>query len=249
MSPSSNHGPCTEALFTDQARYLMERLRSYSTQELATIMGLSPRLASETEVVYKTWGLDKEKAGPALFAYAGAVYNGIDALTLPSHAITRAKESLRIVSGLYGLLRPTDEIFPYRLEMALTLPGNTHGGPEHHDTLSLQQFWARQLKGLFAKGETVVNLCSSEYTRVFDFRGLRVITPRFEDFIGGKYKVVSYHAKRARGMFARHLLLHTVTGTDEELHESCIRFHGDSYCYEPALSSPESPLYRPMPTA
>ena len=141
---------------------------------------------------------------PSLFTFNGDVYNGIDAFTLDDNKITKAQRSLRILSGLYGVLKPLDLIQAYRLEMGTKITID--------DSKNLYEFWKNkvtaQLQSELEAGELVVNLASKEYFGVIDTKALetQVVSPKFKDFKNGKLKIISFFAKKARGMMSRHLI-------------------------------------------
>jgi cytoplasmic iron level regulating protein YaaA (DUF328/UPF0246 family) len=196
--------------FLDQSQLLVERLRELSPLELGQLMGISDQLAALNATRYAQWALPFScaNAKQAVLAFNGDVYEGLDAATLAPADLDFAQGHLRILSGLYGLLRPLDLIAPYRLEMGSALPN-----PRGKD---LYAFWGERivdaLNGalLEVKATALINLASQEY-----FKSIRsgrlalpVIEPVFEDWSAGqgKYKVVSFYAKRARGLMARFVL-------------------------------------------
>lgn len=197
----------TRPRFISQSSELVELLRQYDTPQLAKLMGISDSLASLNVERYAKWSkkFTKTNSRPAIFAFRGDSYIGLDADTLSAKDLAYTQDHLRILSGLYGLLRPLDLIQPYRLEMSTRLV-NPAGN-------NLYRFWADQLtdainKDLKDKNEIVVNLASTDYYKAVDLRKLNaeVISPTFMDRQGDAYKVVGLFAKKARGMMARWII-------------------------------------------
>jgi hypothetical protein len=192
----------TRPRFSAEAAELNAALRALDQDDLARQMDLGQELAGRTRADIALWGEPDRPAGPALFAFTGLVFQHLDAATLRPEAITHAQAHLRILSGLYGLLRPRDRIEAYRLEMGCKVapPG----------ARNLVAYWRPRLTAALdrelANDEVVLNLASQEYLRAVDVRALRgrVITPVFkEPGRGGKLRVVTVHAKQARGAMAR----------------------------------------------
>ena len=188
----------------EHAGALIDVLRRYSAGELAELMDLSDPLAALNVARYATWSRDPEDARQAIMAFNGDVYHGFDARSLKLKALTYAQRHVRILSGLYGVLRPFDLIHPHRLEM-----GSRLATAQAQD---LYGFWGDTVTdtingALEANGaDVLVNLASGEYFKSVRPKRLNVpvISPVFEDWKGGKYKIISFHAKRARGMMARY---------------------------------------------
>lgn len=198
--------PC----FLDQSQLLIDRLRQLSPLELGQLMGISDQLAALNASRYAQWALpfSPANAKQAVLAFNGDVYAGLDAATLSAAALQFAQHHLRILSGLYGLLRPLDLIQAYRLEMGTALTN-----PRGKD---LYAFWDARIVDqlnsalLEVKAKALINLASQEYFKSIKSGRLAVpvIEPVFEDWSAGqaKYKVISFYAKRARGLMARHLI-------------------------------------------
>jgi hypothetical protein len=186
-----------------EARTLVGLLRGLGLGELGSLMAMSDDLAALTAGRYQAWKppFTPANARPAALAYSGEAYQGLDAWSLDEGDLAFAQDSLRIVSGLYGLLRPLDLIQPYRLEMGARL-ANKRGK-------DLYAFWRKPLTQALAKdlakSGPLVNLASGEFFKALDTEALpgNILTPVFEDLQKGTYKVVSFHAKRARGLMAR----------------------------------------------
>lgn len=202
----------TQPRFLDQSAELMAELRKKTPAQLGSIMKISDKIAHLNAERNATWStpFDKDNARAALFAFMGDVYTGLNAYQLSSHSIKHAQQSLRILSGLYGLLRPLDLIQPYRLEMGTRL-ANSHGA-------DLYAFWREQLteainKDLRAgKHETLLNLASNEYFLALNRKKVdaNIVTPNFLDEKNGKFKVISFYAKKARGMMVAWALDHGI---------------------------------------
>ena len=192
--------------FVPQSAALIELLRDYDPPRLAKLMDLSAALASLNVARYASWSenFNKENSRPAIFAFRGDVYLGLDAGSMSESLLEYAQDHLRILSGLYGLLRPLDLIQPYRLEMGTQL-----ANPAGKD---LYAYWGSQIAEAInadmGKREIVVNLASQQYFNVVDRTVLRaeVINPVFMDRQGDSYKVIGFFAKKARGLMARWIL-------------------------------------------
>ncbi|MFN3713178.1 MAG: peroxide stress protein YaaA [Alcanivoracaceae bacterium] len=191
-----------------QSETLNRILRELSADDLGNLMKISPAIAELNVARNQAWHYDAAAAGTraALFAFRGDVYTGLQAERLDHGALQGAQQRLRILSGLYGLLRPFDLMQPYRLEMGTAL-----GNPQGRD---LYAFWGDTITHLLkqdmdkAKVNILINLASQEYFRAVRPAqlGARIITPVFEDEKNGKYKVVSFYAKKARGLMAAWIL-------------------------------------------
>ena len=192
----------TQPDFLEQSQELIEILRDYSPQRLSELMGISDKLAALNAARYAEWHtpFTAQNAKPAIQAFQGDVYVGLEADTFTDDENAFAQQHLRILSGLYGLLRPLDLIQPYRLEMGTRL--------ENPAGKDLYAFWKETLtaeldRAVAASGSPVlINLASNEYFKAIDARRLeaRVITPVFKDEKNGKLKIISFYAKKARGL-------------------------------------------------
>lgn len=200
--------PASQPLFSDQSQLLVDRLRQFSSADLAALMGISDSLAALNAARYAEWKLPfaAGKARQAALAFNGDVYEGLDAKSLSENDLEFAQSHVRILSGLYGVLRPLDLIVPYRLEMGIRLEN-----PRGKD---LYTFWGERINEAVntalreVKAAAMINLASVEYFKSVKPKKLAVpvIHPVFEDWSGGKYKVVSFYAKRARGLMARYAI-------------------------------------------
>ncbi len=206
----------TEPAFQKEAQRLAGHARQLTLGKLKSLMDLSDDLAKLNRDRFRDFAEtpDAEQTRPAIHAFAGDTYIGLDAASMDTETLARAQERLRILSGLYGLLKPLDAIQPYRLEMGSRL--KTRRGT------NLYQFWGDEIaKSLNTEGEalgtdTLVNCASQEYFGAVDLNALklRVITPQFFELKSGQPKIVSFFAKKARGAMARFILENRVTTVD-----------------------------------
>ena len=208
----------SQPAFLDQSALLIERLREFSPDQIGELMDLSDKLSSLNVGRYASWTTDTAEGRQAIMAFNGDVYEGLDAASLNATQLNYAQSRIRILSGLYGVLRPLDRMQPYRLEMGTSL-ANPRGknlyafwGDTVTQALNLQ---LRQLSR--QKADTLVNLASEEYFKVVRPQVLdaSIVTPVFEDWKNGKYKIISFYAKRARGMMARYAALNKITNAEK----------------------------------
>jgi cytoplasmic iron level regulating protein YaaA (DUF328/UPF0246 family) len=233
--------PHTLPQFLPQSAELIELLRPKSPQQIAELMDLSDALAALNVARYETWSpkFTATNSKQAVLAFNGDVYDGLDAKSLSPAALDWAQQHVCILSGLYGMLRPLDRMQPYRLEMGTAL-ANPKGK-------NLYAFWGTQiaehLNQRLAKdtAPVIVNLASQEYFKALDLKTLkaRVIECVFEDYKGGQYKIISFFAKRARGLMARYATLNQVNHPD-----GLRAFDLDGYAYEAEASSPDRLVFR-----
>lgn len=199
----------TEPQFIAESAQLIETLRPYSPVQLSELMRLSDKLAALNVARYAEWqpSFSFDNAKQAVLAFNGDVYEGLNATSLKTPDLEFAQKHLRILSGLYGLLRPLDLMQPYRLEMGTRLP-NIKGK-------DLYGFWGTQITEALnvdiaqRKARALINLASEEYFKSVKPKLLLVpvITPVFEEYKNGKYKIISFYAKRARGLMTRYAIL------------------------------------------
>lgn len=202
--------------FLDDSAQLIDVLRKYSPDDIAGLMKLSPKLAELNVQRYSDWQLPfpDGQAKAAVLAFKGDVYTGLDAESLSEKDLDYAQGHLRILSGLYGLLRPLDQILPYRLEMGTRLD-NERGK-------DLYAFWGDKITDVInrftreAGITTVVNLASNEYFKSVKKNQLEaaLITPVFKDEKNGKYKIISFYAKKARGMMAAYQIANRIENAE-----------------------------------
>ena len=231
----------TQPLFGAQSQALIDVLRQKSPQDIASLMSLSDKLAALNVARYQTWQAKAPatRSKPAALMFNGDVYDGLDAKTLDSAGLTWAQEHLCILSGLYGVLRPLDALQPYRLEMGTKLANP--GGKD------LYQFWGTQIAEYLnqrlaqAAEPVLVNLASEEYFKAVDKRALqaRVVNCVFEDFKGDRYKIISFFAKRARGLMARWAIDQRVQRV-----EDLQGFDAQGYCFDVQASEGDRWVFR-----
>jgi len=225
--------------FLDRSSQLIDVLRGYSPQDLSGLMDLSDNLSVLNVGRYASWTADHAEGRQAIMAFNGDVYAGLDARSLKPKQLAYAQQSVRILSGLYGVLRPLDKIHPHRLEMGTRL--STAAGKD------LYAFWGETvtgaLNGAIAANDAkvLVNLASEEYFKSVKPKLLTVpvITPVFEDWKNGKYKIISFFAKRARGLMARYA---AVKGITDPL--KLKRFDVDGYKFDKRDSDETTWIFR-----
>ncbi len=230
----------TQPEMLDDAAELIEQLRALSPQEVGSLMKLSDPLASLNFGRYADWHrpFTPDNARQAIFAFRGDVYVGLDADSLAEDDLAWAQDHLRILSGLYGLLRPLDLMQPYRLEMGTRFA--------NHRGRNLYQFWGdtltRRLNALLAEqaSPVLVNLASDEYFKSVQVKQLSVpvVSPVFKDRKGDQYKIISFYAKKARGLMARYLIEQRLDDP-----EGLKGFDAEGYRYNAAASTPEQPVF------
>lgn len=226
-------GQSTKPQMLDDSQLLIDQLRELAPQDISKLMGISDKLGVLNYDRFQQWALpfNKSNAKQAVLAFNGDVYAGLEAPSFSAEQFKFAQQHLRILSGLYGLLRPLDLMQPYRLEMGTRL-ANARGK-------DLYGFWGgkitaalnKQLKTLGT--DSLINLASNEYFKSVQANDLngRVITPIFKDWKGDKYKIISFFAKKARGQMAAYVIREGITEP-----EQLKQFDIDGYAYNDALS-------------
>ena len=219
--------------FIAQSQSLIDILAAYSDVKLAQLMKLSDKLAGLNLARYQSWAtpFTLDNAKQAILAFKGDVYTGLDAASLDADGLDYAQHHLRILSGLYGILRPLDLMQAYRLEMGTKL--RTEKGKD------LYAFWGERLRqSLEAEPAlmdgVLINLASNEYAKAIQlkqFRG-RIITPVFKDWKNGQYKIISFYAKKARGLMSRYVIDHRLDAPD-----GIKDFNSDGYQFSAEMSS------------
>ena len=223
----------SDSSFNSRAEELVSVMQALSSDEISQLMGISANLADLNTERFARFGTQDKK--PAMFAFAGDTYQGLDAKTLSDDDVIWAQDHLRILSGLYGLLRPLDKIEPYRLEMGSSLP--TNRGKNLYD------FWgteiSTELNNVAMKTGTqfLLNCASKEYFSAIEINSLKlkVITPVFLENAAIKPRIVSFYAKKARGAMARFVVQNKIT-TIKEL----ILFDAGGYAFQPDLSDAQT---------
>jgi cytoplasmic iron level regulating protein YaaA (DUF328/UPF0246 family) len=235
-------------LFVEQASELIQVLKKKSASEVAGLMKLSDALAKLNVDRYAAWKpvFSQTNSRQAILAFNGDVYEGLRASELSDAQMKWAQDHVAILSGLYGVLRPLDLMQPYRLEMGTRLI--TGNGKNLYDfwgtTIAqyLNYHFTEMAKGKSKTAERVVlNLASEEYFKSVDLKVLhaRVVQCVFQDFKNDTWKVISFHAKRARGLMARYVIENKINDTD-----SLTDFAGEGYCFEPSISTETKLVFR-----
>ncbi|MCX7290421.1 MULTISPECIES: peroxide stress protein YaaA [unclassified Janthinobacterium] len=225
--------------FLDHSAQLIERMRQFSPAEVGSLMGISDALSALNVARYASWTPKLAEARQAIMAFNGDVYAGFEARSLQPAQLDYAQSRVRILSGLYGLLRPLDLIHPHRLEMGTRL--STARGKD------LYAFWGDTITNGLNRtareqgAKVLVNLASEEYFKSVKPRQLDVpvIAPVFEDWKNGKYKIISFYAKRARGMLARYAAVNAIRDP-----EQLKQFDVDGYAFVPEASNDTSWVFR-----
>ncbi|WP_291135141.1 peroxide stress protein YaaA [Flavobacterium sp. UBA7663] len=221
----------TESLFLKEAETIQKTLKKKKPKQLMELMDISEKLADLNWERNQNWSLPftPENARPAVFAFDGDVYTGLDAYTISTDKFPILEDKLRILSGLYGVLKPLDLMLPYRLEMGTSLPIGSKK--------NLYEFWKKKvtasLNSELQKNEIFINLASNEYFSAVDTKTLKVpvITPEFKDYKDGKLKMISFFAKKARGLMVRYII-----DTNAETIEDLKQFNYDGYAFDANLS-------------
>ena len=231
----------TQPAFLEQSATLIHQLRKLSPADIAHLMDLSDPLATLNFSRYADWCLPftPDNAKQAVLAFDGDVYDGFAARELSADDLDFAQKQVRILSGLYGILKPLDLMQPYRLEMGTKFANE--GGKD------LYAFWGERLLGAIndelaeMPRPVAVNLASEEYFKAAQGRKIKgeLIQPVFEDWKNGKYKIISFYAKRARGLMTRYA---TVNRLSEP--EGLKDFDTDGYAFEPSVSDAKSWVFR-----
>ncbi len=231
----------TAPLFVKQSKALIDVLRGYSPPQISELMDVSDALAGLNVARYQAWSsrATTKNARQALLAFNGDVYDGLNARALDAQSLAWAQDHLCILSGLYGVLRPLDLMQAYRLEMGTQLPTGT--GKD------LYQFWGSQISEYLNSRlrsdvtPVVVNLASQEYFKSVQLTALkaRVVECVFQEYKSGKYKIVSFSAKRARGMMARFAIENRVQTPDQ-----LRAFDTDGYAWVARESTPDRLVFQ-----
>jgi hypothetical protein len=226
--PTSNF---SESLFLKEARLVHKVLKTKSPKSLSELMDISDNLADLNWQRNQDWKtpFTPQNARPAIFTFDGDVYTGLDVYSMPIEKLEVLQDRLRILSGLYGLLKPLDLMQAYRLEMGTKLPIG--------ESKNLYDFWkpiiTKALNKELKKGELFINLASNEYFSAVDAKALKVpvITPEFKDYKDGKLKIISFFAKKARGLMVRYII-----DTNAETIEDLKGFNYEGYQFDSNLS-------------
>ena len=238
VDPKSNH---TAPQFLSQSSKLIKTLKDKEPKDIASLMGLSDKLATLNFDRYQSWKAAKSvssDAKPSMLVFKGDVYQGLSAEDFNAKQIKFAQKHLRILSGLYGILRPMDVIKPYRLEMGTKL--QTSKGK------NLYEFWGNSVQEnvisdlASQKSDLLINLASKEYFSVLgkmpDY--INIVSPAFKDFKNGKHKIISFYAKRARGLMAKWIIENNIKDF-----EKLSKFNLDGYYFSKKDSSATEPVF------
>ena len=225
----------TQPQFLEHAASLIAEARTMSSDEIQALMGVSKKIADINHERFRSWEtpFSLDNAKQSILAFKGDVYTGLDAETLNSDALNFAQKHLRILSGLYGLLRPLDLMQPYRLEMGLKF-ANKQGG-------NLYEFWGKSITNAInealanANSSLLVNLASNEYFKSVQKENVsaEIITPTFKDLKDERYKIISFYAKKARGQMARYIIENQLDSSSDLKY-----FNVDNYRFNEFESSP-----------
>ena len=226
--------------FIDQSATLIDRMRELSSPDIEQLMGISAKLADLNFGRYLNWSPEftPENAKQAVLAFKGDVYQGLEAETFSQQEFDYAQDHLRILSGLYGVLRPLDLVQPYRLEMGIKL-SNANGK-------NLYEFWGDQLTEALnqqldsVNSDVLVNLASNEYFKSIKRKKLNatVVTPAFRDWKNGQYKMISFFAKKARGLMSAWIIRNQINDSAD-----LVNFNMAGYRYDPDRSTPSDPVF------
>ena len=230
----------TKPLFLPKTRIVNKALKPLKPSQLRDLMDISQDLADlnhkRNRVRTFSSAAVSDIARQAIYAFAGDVYTGIDAYSIPLEKLERLQADVRILSGLYGMLRPLDLIQAYRLEMGTDLPVG--------DAKNLYRFWkellTKALNKELRKGDWVLNLASVEYFSAIDKKALKapIVSAEFKDFKDGKLMMISFFAKKARGMMVRYII-----DTDAKTVDDLKGFNYDGYGFDAHLSKPDKLVF------
>ena len=232
--------PQTQCAFLDQSRKIVNILKKFDPIDLQNLMGISENLSFLNFERFKNWRLpfSTDSARQAIFSFTGDTYVGLDAGTFTNKDLQFAQDNTRILSGLYGLLRPMDIIMPYRLEMGTKLKTNRG--------TSLYDFWSTLISKLLNdelvshEKSIIINCASVEYFKAVNMKILKakVVTPVFKEIRNGMPRIISFFAKKARGAMARYIITNQINDID-----GIISFDLDNYSYNESLSSRYEPVF------
>jgi hypothetical protein len=230
----------TQPDLMNDAQILIERCRELTPAQIGSLMSISDKLSGLNAARFAEWqpNFTPENAKQAVYAFNGDVYTGLEASTLPLDDIEYLQSHLRILSGLYGVLRPLDLMQAYRLEMGTKLD-NERGK-------NLYEFWGEKITEKLNQQieelgtDKIINLASTEYFKSVKKKQLNaeLITPQFKDWKNGQYKMISFFAKKARGLMVRYLAENRI-----ESIEGLLEFDLDGYAYNESLSKPNEPCF------
>ena len=222
----------SEFCFQAEAERLNRLLKKKSARSLSKLMKISPALGQLNYERNQEWQMPftKDNARQAVYAFDGDVYKGLDAYTIPKEKLEKLQDTVRIISGLYGILKPLDLIQPYRLEMGTKMPVGKNK--------NLYEFWKKKvtqaLNDELQEDELFLNLASNEYFKAIDTKSLKVpvVSVTFKEFKNGELKLISFFAKQARGSMARYIV-----DTNAETLDDIKGFNYDGYGFDANLST------------
>ena len=226
--------PMSEPRFLDKSQEIINEIKKYDSFSLEKLMKISSKLATLNEERFDKWTKSLDTSKQCLLAFKGDVYRGMDVMSLSDPEIFYANEHLRILSGLYGVLRPLDGINEYRLEMGTKLNVNNNK--------DLYEFWGKDLEESLLnelsnhKNKILINLASNEYFKAVESlkenNKIKVVTPIFKEYRGDKYKIIALNAKRARGLMTRYIIQTEIEDISE-----IKKFNLDGYEFNEEMSS------------
>ena len=227
--------------FLNQSSKLIKLLQKKEPKDIASLMGLSDKLATLNYDRYQSWTASKTVSNdskPSMLVFKGDVYQGLQAESLSKNDLNFAQKHLRILSGLYGILKPLDLMKPYRLEMGTKL--------ETSKGNNLYEFWGDKIqKNVLSelkdmKSDLIVNLASKEYSSVLGkmSEDINLVSPTFKDYKNGNYKIISFYAKKARGLMARWIIKNKIQNF-----EDLVDFNLDGYSFSKKESTVTTPVF------
>jgi cytoplasmic iron level regulating protein YaaA (DUF328/UPF0246 family) len=233
--------PTSLPIFKGQTLELVEELRKFTPSKLSELMDISDKLAALNVARFASWReyYPHDNSRPAIFAFKGDVYEGLDAYSLSAKQLEYANSNIRILSGLYGILLPFNLMQPYRLEMGTSL--------RVKKSANLYDYWRDSITGelstelFLRKNKYLINLASEEYFKVVNTRLFphEIISPVFLDEKNGKYKIISFYAKKARGLMARYCIDNKISNPDQ-----LVNFDYEGYAYSEEESEPNRPVFK-----
>ena len=242
LSPSKNMKDCaydnktSQPVFINEAKSLVNEINKMNISEIQDFMEISEKLAHLNFQRFQNWSLpfNKTNSSPAIYSFSGDVYEGLDAYSLEEEDVKFAQRNLLILSGLYGILKPLDLIQPYRLEMGRKLKYESHK--------NLYSFWNDKISLYLnnIKDKVIINLASNEYFNVVNKEKIskKIISPIFKDEKNGKFKIISFYAKKARGLMANYIIKNKIDDPSQ-----LIKFNISGYTYNKNLSTDFYPVF------
>lgn len=226
--------------FLNESELLINSLKKYDIKALESLMKISPALAELNFIRYNKWQkkYNSQNSGPAIFLFKGDVYQGININTFNDSQLEFTQKHLRILSGMYGVLRPMDLIQPYRLEMGTKLPVDSAADLYHFWDNKITDFINQEIKT--HENKLIINLASDEYFKSVKTKNIsvKIIKPVFKDEKNGKYKIISFYAKKARGLMTRFIVENSITD-----YEKLKAFDYEKYTYSEQMSSENEPVF------